>query len=259
MTVTFTSLGAGTSHGTALGDVAGVGTDTFTGVIGVRGSDFDDVIGPDAGNNIVDGRGGNDVIQGGAGNDLLTGGSGLDRAIYTDAIGPVGIDVQMLAGTVSGAGVGNDTLSSVESIRGSAFGDSYDAAGYVGASAIGSVAPNFNEFEGMAGDDSIIGSGGTAVSYVNASAGVTVDLSLITVAGSTGQAHGTDPGDIANVGTDTFFGGVQLVRGSSFDDVIEGSNNFSGPEVFEGRGGDDFINGLGGFRPGFFTSSAWTT
>ena len=98
----------------------------------------------------------------------------------------------------------------------------------------------------MGGDDSITGNGNTVVSYVNAAARVTVDLSLTTLPGSTGQAHGTDPGDIANVGTDTFFGGVQFVRGSSFDDAIEGSNNFTGPEVFEGRGGNDFINGLGG-------------
>src|SRR5581483_8007049 len=247
VTVTFTSPGAGTSHGTAAGDIADVGTDAFTGVIGVRGSDFDDVIGPDAGDNIIDGRAGNDIMLGGAGNDSLTGGSGIDRAIYTDATGPIVVDMAVASNNVTGAGIGNDTLSSVESVRGSAFGDSYTALGYTGASAIGSIPANFNEFEGMGGDDSITGNGNTVVSYVNAAAGVTVDLSLVTLPGSTGQAHGTTPGDIANIGTDTFFGGVQLVRGSSFDDVIEGSNNFSGPEVFEGRGGNDFIDGLGGF------------
>src|SRR5262249_44747199 len=157
VTVTF-DLGpqAGHSHGTAPGDVAGVGTDMFSGVSGVRGSEFNDFIGPDIGNNTFDGRGGNDVMQGGAGNHSLTGGGGLDRAIYVDAIGPaIGITVNMSAGTVSGAGVGNDTLSSVESIRGSGFDDSYNAVGYVGASAIGSTPPTFNEFEGMGGNDTI--------------------------------------------------------------------------------------------------------
>ena len=248
VTVTFTSSGAGTSHGTAPGDIANVGIDTFTGVRGVRGSEFDDFIGPDIGNNNYDGRDGNDVMQGGAGNDSLTGGSGIDRAIYTDATGPITVDMAAASNNVIGAGIGSDTLSSVESIRGSASGDSYTATGYAGASGVGSLTPNFNEFEGMGGDDSITGNGNTAVSYVNAAARVTVDLSFTTVSGSTGQAQGTDLGDIANIGTDTFFGGVQFVRGSSFDDAIEGSDNFfSAPEVFEGRAGNDFINGLGGF------------
>ena len=57
VTVTFTSLGAGTSQSTATNDAAGVGVDTFTGVNSVRGSAFDDFIGPDAGNNVFDGQG----------------------------------------------------------------------------------------------------------------------------------------------------------------------------------------------------------
>ena len=125
MTVAFDlGLGAGHSHGTAPGDVANVGTDTFSGVSGVRGSNFDDIIGPDAGNNIIDGRGGNDVMQGGLGDDSLTGGGGIDRAIYTDATGPITVNMAAATNSVTGAGIGNDTLSSVESIRGSAFGDS---------------------------------------------------------------------------------------------------------------------------------------
>ena len=40
--------------------------------------------------------------------------------------------VDMAAGTVTGAGVGNDTLYSVESIRGTRFDDTYVAVGWVG-------------------------------------------------------------------------------------------------------------------------------
>ena len=132
MTVTFTSLGAGTSQSTATNDAAGIGVDTFTGVNSVRGSAFNDFIGPDAGNNVFDGQSGNDTLQGGVGNDTLIGGDGIDRALYIDATGP--ITVNMVARTVSGAGVGNDTLSSVKSIRGSAFADNYVATGYDGTS-----------------------------------------------------------------------------------------------------------------------------
>ena len=232
VTVTFTSLGAGTSHGTAPGDTAGVGTDTFTGVNSVRGSAFDDFIGPDAGNNVFDGQTGNDTLQGGGGNDTLIGGAGIDRALYTDATGPIAVN--MAAGTVSGAGVGTDTLSSVELIRGSVFADIYVATGYSGASAIGSIPSTYNEFEGMAGNDVITGDGNTAILYLNATAAVTVDL-----------AAGTATGDVS-VGTDSFTG-VNIVRGSQFADTLQGSNNLSGVEVFEGRGGNDFIDGRGGF------------
>ena len=38
--------------------------------------------------------------------------------------------VALAAGTVTGAGVGTDTLLSVENIRGSNFADSYDATGF---------------------------------------------------------------------------------------------------------------------------------
>jgi hypothetical protein len=40
----------------------------------------------------------------------LMGGLGFDRAVYTDATG--GITADLGAGTVSGAGVGNDILTS---------------------------------------------------------------------------------------------------------------------------------------------------
>ncbi|MBR0829828.1 M10 family metallopeptidase C-terminal domain-containing protein, partial [Bradyrhizobium manausense] len=75
-------LAAGNSHGTAAGDLAGVGTDTFTGVNAVRGSAFADVILGDAGNNTLDGQVGNDVIQGRGGADTLIGGAGSDQFVF---------------------------------------------------------------------------------------------------------------------------------------------------------------------------------
>ena len=226
--MTFIGAGTGNSHGTAAGDVADVGTDTFTGVNSVRGSGFDDVIvASDPGNDNFDGRG------------------GIDRVIYTGASGPITVNMQ--AGTVSGAGIGSDTLVSVELIQGSASNDSYVATNYAGASAFGSIPPTFNEFQGMGGDDSITGNGGTTVSYANASAPVTValDSPTIGIPNSTGVAHAT--GADAGIGTDTFFGGIQVVRGSAFGDTLSGSNNFAGPEVFDGGPGNDFIDGRGGF------------
>jgi len=75
-------LNSGVSHGTAVGDVAGVGNDTFTGVNAVRGSASADVIFGDAGSNTLDGQGGNDSIEGRGGADTLFGGLGADRFVF---------------------------------------------------------------------------------------------------------------------------------------------------------------------------------
>src|SRR4029079_10600594 len=201
------------------GDAAG---DSYISIENLRGSSF------------------NDTLIGNAGSNRIDGGLGLDRTIYTAASG--GISVDMAAGTVSGPGVGSDTLVSIEEIRGSNFADTYVATGYTGVSPIGSVSANFNEFEGMAGDDTITGYGATQLAYLNATAGVTVNFTSW-VAGQ--GASGTATGD-TSVGTDTFTG-VQGIRGSEFDDTFHGSNNLTGVEGFQGRAGNDFIDGGGGF------------
>ena len=133
-------------------------------------------------------------------------------------------------------------MISIEQIRGSAFADIYVATGYTGVSPIGSFQANANEFEGMAGNDVITGNGATQLSYLNATSSVTVNFTSW-VAGL--GASGTATGD-ASVGTDTFTG-VQVVRGSEFSDTFHGSNNLTGVENFQGRGGDDLIDGGGGF------------
>src|SRR5215813_3269654 len=218
------------------------GDDTLTGTKGddiIIGNDGNDVLSGGKGNDTLEGDNGNDTLDGGAGNDILNGGQGIDLARYTDAKG--GITANLTAGTVSGAGVGTDTLIGIEQIRGSNFADTYIATGFnAGVSPQPGTSPLFNEFEGMGGNDTIIGNGFTRVSYLNAAAGVTVDIAA-------GTGHGTASGDLAGVGTDTFTG-VNAVRGSRFDDVLSGSDNrFSTVENFEGRAGNDFIDGRGGF------------
>src|SRR6185369_17267456 len=116
----------------------------------------------------------------------------------------------------AGAGVGTDTLIAVEGIVGSNYADHFDATGFTGDSQIPGTPFGFSEFEGGGGDDIIVGginSQGhalTRVSYLGASAGVTVDI-------QSGQAFGTDAGDVANVGHDTI-SNVLNVWGSNYDD-----------------------------------------
>ena len=181
----------------------------------------------------------NDFFQASDGDDTFDGQSGFDRANYTHSPGP--IDVQLADGTVEKSADGStDTLQSIEFVTGTDFADNFDATGFSASSTnAGSILDfnidgTFNEFEGRGGNDNIIGNGNTRVSYLHATASVTVDLAI-----------GTADGD-ASVGHDTFTG-VNRARGSSFGDFLYGSDNASGSEGFEGRGGDDFIDGRGGF------------
>ncbi len=232
-----------------------LGNDVLTGTASseaIDGLDGNDAIKGEDGNDFLYGGAGKDTLTGGAGDDLIDGGSSVDLAIYTGATGPITVD--LAAGTVSGAGVDSDTLRSIERIRGSGFDDIFVATGFDTTSTNASsptpgLAGTFNEFEGMDGDDDITGNGNTRVSYLNAAAGVTVDV-------ADGVGYGTlpgdltglavDPNDLAGVGQDTFTG-VSSVRGSNFADFLFGSNNPNNVfESFEGRGGSDFIDGRGG-------------
>jgi Ca2+-binding RTX toxin-like protein len=223
-------LVAGVSHGTALGDLAGVGSDTFTGVSAVAGSAFDDSI---IGSNNATGA---QEFDGRAGNDLINGNGGFDRAFYDNDSTNSGINIDMASGGVTGdAAIGSDTLTSIESIRATDFADTYVATNFgVTGSNVGNFG-TFNEVEGMDGNDTIIGNGNTRIAFYNASAGVTVDM-------NSGTSHSTASGDVAGVGNDTFTG-VNAVEGSNFNDTISGSN---GSDTIYGRAGADLLTGGAG-------------
>ena len=218
--------------GTADGDTS-VGHDTFSLINAVAGSAYADVM---YGSNNPNGT--FEQFDGRGGNDFFDGRGGFDYAVYNnDPLVGAAITVNLASGIVSGdASIGTDTLRSIEAVRGTSFNDTYDATGFSGSSANAGSSGTFNQFEGMAGDDSVTGNGNTRLQYILALDGVTVDIAA-------GTAHGTAPGDAAGVGTDTF-AGVNAVMGSMFGDTLLGS---SGNEQFLGLAGDDYIDGRGGF------------
>ena len=132
--------------------------------------------------------------------------------------------------------IGTDTLIEVESIRGTNFDDIYVATGFNGASSDIPSGTTFNEFEGMDGNDTITGNGNTRISYLNASAGVTVILS----GSGSGTAQSTAAGDLANVGIDTFTG-ISAARGSNFNDTFTVAVDNT-PIAIDGRNGSDTVN-----------------
>ena len=241
------------------------GTDTLIGIEDVRGSrDFgDSIIGSNA-DNKLEGLGGNDTLDGGVGNDILEGGDGSDflfggagndtldggvitdrinysdgnTVSYTGATGPVTINLAGITGTgTTGSGtatgdasVGTDTLRNISYVRGSSNNDTIT----------GSSALTLEVFEGGQGDDSIDGGaitdtlngeGINRISYQNATGAVNVNL-------GTNSASGAD-------GNDTLLN-FNHVRGSSFADTLTGSNRTDLTEQFEGKGGNDTIDGAGG-------------
>jgi Ca2+-binding RTX toxin-like protein len=236
------STGVGT-----LGDAAG---DTLISIESLRGSNFDDILGGDGGNNSILGAGGNDTLYGGDGDDSLIGGAGADvheggaGSDWASYAGNTSVTADLAAGGSAGDAAG-DTYIGIERLRGSESADTLrgDSAGNVLLGAGGD-----DVLDGREGDDSLIGGpgadsliGGAGVdlaSYAASIAAVSVNL-------GTGSASG---GEAAG---DTL-SGIEDVRGSNYDDVIigdEGDNSFvsaGGADVLMGRGGDDVLMGGAG-------------
>src|SRR5258706_11909208 len=91
------------------GDAAG---DTYVSIEWLHGSDFNDTLVGDGGDN---------YLNGGLGADSLVGGAGEDVADYSDAAGLVTADLGNLSNN-SGDATG-DTYNSIEGLSGSAFSD----------------------------------------------------------------------------------------------------------------------------------------
>jgi len=127
----------------------GDGVDTLAGFEIINGSRFDDQLAGDAGHNVLTGNAGDDLLRGDLGNDVLSGGAGSDTISYAGLAAGVTVDLRLTsAQDTHGAGI--DTLSSIESLVGTAQGDMLT----------GSV--HANRIVGGAGDDVIDAGGGSA-------------------------------------------------------------------------------------------------
>lgn len=99
------------------GTATGNGSDVLTTIEGLTGGSASDDLTGNGAANPLSGNGGNDFIEGGAGADAITGGSGIDRAIYTNEVASVTVD--LITDTATGASAGNDSVVTVESVEGS--------------------------------------------------------------------------------------------------------------------------------------------
>lgn len=252
--------------GTATG--AFTGNDKLTSIENVQGSFFDDKLtlanfeGGSAygwaGNDVLTGGTLSDNLRGGSGNDTLIGGngSGTDAVLYHDTeassdggtkpLTGKGVTVNLKTGTATDNWGDTDTISGVEFIGGSTLDDALTGGNPANGSG---TTDGFEGFRGLGGNDTIDGGAGFDRAYYdNSPAAVTVALG--------GTSNGTAADGWG--GTDTLIN-IEEVRGSSFADTLTGSD--SGVyESFEGRAGNDIIDGKGGWdRASYATSTAGVT
>ena len=206
-----------------------------------------DVLDGGAGNDALFGGDGNDTLIGGSGSNTLDGGSGIDTASYATSTAGVFISI---TGTNSNGitfglgGNANDALLSIENIVGSNFADQ------INGSAIANV------IDGGGGNDLISGGGGAdtlgggagtdTASYVGSTAGVNVNLGVLSISNTpfgpvTLQlVAGTGTGGDAQGDT---LSGFENLLGSSFADTLTGN---LGANRLDGGAGGDTLNGGAG-------------
>ena len=201
----------------------------------LRGDDGDNTIYGEAGNDIIHGEGGNDHLYGGLGSDTIYGEAGhdiidggpetaktdMDIASYTDA--PHGIHVE--GSSVLDDGYGDtDDLAHIEGIHGSNYDD-----------IIKGVDTSDNDwfiYQGEKGNDVLMGMEPDiffhqVASYRSSPEGVDVDLEK-------GIAHD-------GFGTTDTLHNINTVFGSDFDDTIRGAQDHD--NFLEGFKGNDILSG----------------
>ncbi|HWO57503.1 MAG TPA: calcium-binding protein [bacterium] len=223
------------------GDAAG---DKYISIENLVGSRFGDVLIGSKGKNVLDGGAGNDLLIGNGGGDTFIGGSGIDTVSYANA--KKGVELSLEEGGEEGVADG-DAYYSIENVIGTKFKDVIE--GDDGSNTIDGAGGNDQLFGG-GGDDVLIGGAGAdllngggggdddddededdgndTASYVTASAGVHVDLTLAVQSDPGTDAHGDQLISIENL------------IGSNFNDTLTGDENNN---TLNGVLGDDSLNG----------------
>ena len=137
------------------GVATGAGTDAISGFENLKGSSYGDTLTGDSGSNVINGSSGDDTLIGLGGNDTMIGGSGTDRADYSGAT--AGVTVNLNTGQASG-GAGSDSLSGIEQVMGSGYGDTLtgSSANYL----LGGGGDDLITSGGLSSSDTLVGGAG---------------------------------------------------------------------------------------------------
>ncbi|WP_341893216.1 calcium-binding protein, partial [Variovorax sp. YR752] len=203
------------------------GTDTFTNINFIRGSNFNDTL---FGSNTTVVA---ETFEALSGNDYIDGRGGVDWVRYQNS--GAAATVNLVSGLAQDGLGGLDTLVGIENVRGSSFDDVF--IGNAAANAFEGRAGN-DSMDGGAGDDTFTGAAGNDtfvggeqvnldyVNYFGSSAAVTVSL-----------AAGT--GGSASEGSDSLVG-IEGIFGSALADSITGDGNVN---YLRGNAGNDTLDG----------------
>ena len=221
------------------------GADTLSGADGsdrVDGGPGNDTkVSGDGGADLLFGGQGNDVLRGGTGDDVLHGGPGADElhgegdtdtASYAYSEGAVTVTVNGAASANTGGDAAGDTLSGIENLTGSDFGDIL--TGDRNANVLDG-GPGDDVLKPKGGADRIIGGPGADRVDYTGSPSVTVDLAQGN--GDRGHAEGDS------------YAGVEHVTGTAGNDHLIGDDEANtltgggGADTLEGRGGADTLQG----------------
>jgi Ca2+-binding RTX toxin-like protein len=199
--------------------------DVLSNIENLTGSAFNDILTGTSGVNVLTGGAGADTLAGGASADTLNGGDGVDVADYSASASRV--RVNLATGAALDADAQGDTLSSIESVIGSAFDDILTGNTLA------------NALTGGAGADTLIG--GLGADALNGGDGVdTVDYSAsaarVRINLSTGAAVDADAaGDSLTA--------IENLIGTAFNDILTGS---AVANALTGGAGNDQLSGLAG-------------
>ena len=277
-TNSFAGIGSAVTVNIAEGTASyGLINETFTNIENIEGTDFNDDITGDAGDNVLDGGLGDDVLNGGGGNDTLEGGSGDDvldggdgddiinggagddiilggggtdtidggDGIDTNSFADIGTGVtaSILDGTAS-YGLVNETFTNIENLTGSDFNDTLE--GGIDDNVLDGGAGD-DRILGRSGDDTINGGEGDDTLFGNFGSDiVSGGLGNDTVSGGSGddQVFGDEGDDILLGGA-----GLDLLQGGDGNDTLDGGadndglDGGSGDDVLDGGDGDDVLSG----------------
>ena len=255
----------------SIADYSG-GTDTFTGVEEVWGTNFSDTFTGSDGRQRFTGFGGNDTFDGGTGDD--------DQVSYEreqeDVGASQGVVVNLNTGTATDAYGDTDTLIGIEEIRGTHWDDTIigDAnrnslQGERGNDTIDSFGGEDNYLEGGSGNDTFFargdfdfvnaGDGDDTITFFGEGGGVDPGLGSDTITGVAGSFQRIEYRSLTggvtvdfelgttvknDGGTDTYTN-ISEVEGSRGDDTLLGTDGEY--ESFKGGEGNDTIDGRDGF------------
>jgi len=237
-TVSYLYATAGVNASLATGQATGgSGTDTLLNIENLAGSNYDDVLTGNTGNNDLVGGAGADTLDGGAGADTLNGGTGVDLMIGGDGNDTYYVDNagDGVSETNAAAAGGSDIVYTEISYT---LGSNVENLRILAAGAVNGTGNTLNNTLYAGAGNNVLngGDGSDIASYLYATAGVSVSLAT-----TSGQATG-------NSGTDTLLN-IENLTGSSYDDLLTGNsdaNNLtggSGADTLDGGAGADILNG----------------